>query len=483
MVTIGNTQYLQPDYLSPLPTTLDAKKSPLALLAQTCSQIGADTAAIKPSSGSMDKNKKSETSKSPSTISKTPRSNTSPQETRPLAFKPYELNVLTTKGSDDRPSSKASSTNGSVYDEKQKQSARVPSRNKTNGSPIELSAVNNNNSRETKSESGSVGKQTPIGLERKSTSPSGSQRGNSPIIRSGLEVLHGHSSKDLAMSGAFKPNSFGLNPLAALCCPPGMEQHASNPAFRPPFANGFAHHHAAMLAAAASYPPNTQNPYITYQRIKTPSGGETVIPICKDPYCTGCQFSQHNQHMMLGIPCPAGCTQCEQQKYGLAMAQAMSGIPPNNPYSQVDRSYMCTWVVSDGYCGKRCSSSDELVQHLRTHTPNLSDPTATAVLMQAQQRAIASMHPFGQLSLASSLHRGYPTGPQLSPLSSAARYHPYAKPSPAAAAAAAAAAATLPGSPYATFNPAALSNPYYSPYALYSQRLNAAAAAAAINNQ
>lgn len=454
---------------------LDAKKSPLALLAQTCSQIGADTAAIKPSSGSLDKNKKSDTtSKSPSTISKTPRSNTSPQEVRPLAFKPYELNVLTRSGdhpSSERPSSKASSTNGSVYDEKTKQSARVPSRSKINSSPIELSAVNNNNnSRETKSESGSGGKQTPSnGSERKSTSPSGSQRGNSPIIRSGLEVLHGHSS-----NGAFKPNAFGLNPLAALCCPPGMEQHATNPAFRPPFGNGFAHHHAAMLAAAASYPQNTQNPYISYTRIKTPSGGETIVPICKDPYCTGCQFSQHNQQMMLGIPCPAGCTQCEQQKYGLAMA--MSGLQPNNPYATaVDRPYLCTWVVSDGYCGKRCSSSEELVQHLRTHTPNLSDPTATAVLMQAQQRAIASMHPFGSLSLASSLHRGYPTGPQLSPLSSAAaRYHPYGKPNPAAS-------ATLPGSPYATFNPAALTNPYYSPYALYSQRLNAAAAAAAIN--
>lgn len=463
---------------------MDAKKSPLALLAQTCSQIGADTAAIKPTSGSMDKSKKSETSKSPSTISKTPRSNTSPQETRPLAFKPYELNVLT-RSSDDRPSSKTSSTNGSVYDEKQqnhhhqqKQSARVPSRSKLNCSPIELSAVNNNNnSRETKSENGSsAGKQTPNGSggERKSpTSPSsGSQRDTSPIIRSGLEVLHGHSSKDLSMNGAFKPNSFALNPLAALCCPPGMEQHA-NPAFRQPFANGFTHHHAAMLAAAAaSYPPNTPNPYISYQRIKTQSGGETIIPVCKDPYCTGCQFSQHNQQMLLGIPCQAGCTQCEQQKYGMAMA-AMSGLSPNNPYAQVDRPYMCSWVVSDGYCGKRCSTTDELMQHLRTHTPNLSDPTATAVLMQAQQRAFASMHPLGSLfsAAASPMHRGYPTGPQLSPLSSATRFHPYGKPGPATS-------ATLPGSPYATFNPAALSNPYYSPYALYSQRLNAAAAAA-----
>lgn len=468
---------------------LDAKKSPLALLAQTCSQIGADTAAIKPSSGSLDKNKKSETSKSPSTISKTPKSNTSPQETRPLAFKPYELNVLT-RSNDDRPSSKSSSTNGSVCDEKYKQnnmnsnSARVPSRNKTNSSP-ELSAVNN---RDSKSETGSAGKSTPNALDRKSTSPDRlSQRGASPIVRSGLEVLHGHSS-----NGAFKANAFGMNPLAALCCPPGMEQHA-NPAFRPPFANGFAHHHAAMLAAAAagySGAQGPQNPYISYQRVKTPSGSETVVPVCKDPYCTGCQFSQHNQQMMLGVPCPSGCTQCEHQKYGLAMA--MSGLQANNPYSQLDRPYLCSWIVGDSYCGKRCATSEELLQHLRTHTPNLSDPAATAVLVQAQQRAMASMHPLNSLFSPSSLAAqryeafcapkkvekfgaqngsyGYPA--PLSPLS-AARYHPYGKPSPSSAI-----PSTLPGSPYATFNPAAL-NPYYSPYAMYSQRLGAAAAAAA----
>ncbi|CAG0879493.1 unnamed protein product [Cyprideis torosa] len=41
----GRDQYIQPDYLTPLPTTLDAKKSPLALLAQTCSQIGADSSS------------------------------------------------------------------------------------------------------------------------------------------------------------------------------------------------------------------------------------------------------------------------------------------------------------------------------------------------------------------------------------------------------------------------------------------------------
>lgn len=42
MLSTSASQYINPDYYNPLPTTLDAKKSPLAMLAQTCSSIGKD---------------------------------------------------------------------------------------------------------------------------------------------------------------------------------------------------------------------------------------------------------------------------------------------------------------------------------------------------------------------------------------------------------------------------------------------------------
>ncbi|KAH8405109.1 hypothetical protein KR222_001720 [Zaprionus bogoriensis] len=539
VVTIGNNQYLQPDYLAPLPTTMDAKKSPLALLAQTCSQIGADSSAVKPLLA-MDKNKnKSGTcstsssasssscsgsadisaSKSPSQA-KSPKASASPITTTTtaaagtaaatttttgsevkLAFKPYETNVLSQQNQNSfrssaslseepqqqRPSSKSSSSG----------QERVPSRSKSNATPTDAAQLKE------------------LDSSRKTVSPAGSsQRGASPIVRSGMEVLSNANGtaqhpKEMssmaaaaaAAAAAYKAagaGPYGLNPLSALCCPPGMEQHAANPAFRPPFAGGFSHHHAAMLAAAAAngggYPgaPGAPggpagagaqpNPYISYQRIKTPAGGEAIVPVCKDPYCPGCPYSAHTQQMLMGAPCPAGCTQCEHQKYGMAMA---AGLPPAHPYSQAAAAaaaanaaaarsapYVCSWVVGDAYCGKRFQTSDELFTHLRTHTGNLSDPAAAAAaLAQSQAQSL-----LGTLFPPSALRGGYPT-PPLSPMSAAAaaaRYHPYGKPVPGALA-----GGPSPFGAAGAFNPAAAAaaaalGPYYSPYAMYGQRMGAA---------
>lgn len=411
---------------------MDSKKSPLALLAQTCSKVGADTSPVPLS---LDKKKVENPSKSPVSSSKTPKSTTPTTEIK-LAFKPYENNVYTR--TEERPNSKSSIAESTDLN-KSSGSNRTPSRNTP----------------ETNGDLNTSGKMTPT-ESRKSPS---SQRGASPIIRSGMEVLSG---------GAYKPGGgpYGLNPLSALCCPPGMEQHAGNPAFRQPFAAGLSHHAAMLAAAASGYPGASSNPYISYQRIKTASG-EAVVPVCKDPYCPGCPYSAHTQQMMMGAPCPAGCTQCEHQKYGLMAAGLAGGLPPNHPYTaaahaaaasataQMRAPYACSWITGDSYCGKRFNTSDELFTHLRTHTGNLSDPQAAAAALAQSQAQ----------SLLGSLYapRGFPSAP-LSPMS-AARYHPYGKPG-------------LPQqSPFGPgMNPAAMSlAPFYASYAMYGQRLGSAA--------
>ena len=216
--------------------------------------------------------------------------------------------------------------------------------------------------------------------------------------------------------------------------------------------------------AAASYSAALA---LHYSRMgaKPPSGAESS---CRDPYCTGCTPPPPHSSLSLGasvppllpahpmIHCPLACPsslaglQCDH----LRLRSSEQTSPPSQP-----KPFVCNWIVADNYCGKRFASSEDLLQHLRTHT-SLSS-------MTAETTSSSSLASSSSSSMPSSQHRAYPT-PPLSPLS-AARYHPYAMKNPAAAGPPS--APSLPPSlmhGYGAQHPALA--PYYSHLALFGPR-------------
>lgn len=420
MLTAGNNQYLQPDYLSPLPSTLDSKKSPLALLAQTCSQIGADSSKPLPTSDKKkDDEKKEKNTPSPPDVRRSP------------AFKPYESSLKKEESMEEKSSS-----------------GRPASSSHINQRP---SSVSSNGGSSVKEDGG-----------RRSieTATSSSSASTTPIIRSGLEVLAGHP-KDVPL-GTYRP---GVSPFLPTGYP-GFETH---PALRGAPPGLFASQFIPALSLASTYsgaaaalystaglgtsmPPSLlTSPYLTYTRVKTAGGGEAIVPVCRDPFCTGCPYSIQNNHLLQsGGACPPSCTQCEQAKAALSTLPGLASVPPSSlvpassllptspslytPVSSASsqllggapRPYVCNWIAGDAYCGKRFSSSEELLSHLRSHTTVTSDASALSLLSNPLHAHAALLN-----SAHSSLQgfrqtAAYPP-PSLSPLT-AGRYHPYGKP-------------------------------------------------------
>ena len=401
-------------------------KSPLQLLAQTCSQIGADPGSNKSNSSSGNGNSSSnsletktkEKSKAASPALIVSDNAASPgggggvhhpgavtQVNRPVSFKPYET---------DR--KKANKTPSSVI----------------SLSPSSSGSNNNNMSPNKSPTSGSAGS---TGSHKTTSSSASSTSETTPVIRSGMEVLAGHH-KDLPL---------GLY---------------ANPAFRPPAA-GAGHAGYPGAGAASLIPPTT-----LAASLAAAAAGSLGNSVCRDPYCRDptCPTAMYNAQLaasLMASGLPPGYAELIQahkaSSTAAAVASAANGSGP----------YICNWMNGrEGYCGKRHTSAEELLQHLRTHT-NLS--TSDSAMYSASAAAAANFQ------------RSY--GSALSSMNSAAsRFHPYA----AAAAAAAAAAKTSalpsslsalgvppphsmpPGLPPSLYSPAAASSLYAS---LYGVRL------------
>ncbi|RUS76314.1 hypothetical protein EGW08_015921 [Elysia chlorotica] len=596
MLTSGVSQYLHPDYLQPLPTTLDAKKSPLALLAQTCSAIGKDSAPSKPiipplEKGAKDNNnekisssdRSGDSDSSSSSSSKRPNSRGHKESGRDSSnsasskpgfrtFPPKEIPPLVPISSNGEtgksgriPSAElkpATSPLMSAGATSLTVPASLPRPVSANGAPRSVSrgstgkadsdhhhhqhhhngghhhhqqhnSSSNHHSQHSSSSHHHRHRDSPASSASSSSSSSSSTTSSSHQARASSSPSYSKSSSQAASSVIQSPAS---SSSAVKQPPPAHPSHSSMLGGLPAHLGGYPNplalmghgldassYHSALAAhsslssysaAAAAACASAQSsalkaaacgtaalsPFVAYARVRTPSGASTLVPVCRDPYCTNCQLTVQNSHLSSHCNAP-GCAQCAHEKSltslsalsslpGAAAASSML-LPPLSsassalsggsmsalsslhslyPHSALAAAahqglppYVCSWVAGSDYCGKRFNSSEELLQHLRTHTSSL-DVSSLAASYAGLGGIHSGLGAYPHLSAPlspNSLRRAYPTS--LSPVSSllsASRYHPYKSPLSGV------------GAPPPQSLPPV--GPYYSPYTLYGQRIGAA---------
>ncbi|XP_030647670.1 zinc finger protein 703 [Chanos chanos] len=519
-----HSEYLQPLTSAPVSIELDAKKSPLALLAQTCSQIG------KPDPPPSSKLSSITSSSISDKDGRSSSSNLKPMEQQQMtedksSFKPYSKSGgecrkdgIGPNGSADKAGFRVPAGTGTVTcgsfsprgasprtgSPPQHTAGQVQTHRHAPSPPSQKTAHSqaphmdpkpacgdhsngdhgNGNSAAGKKDS----EQTKPGLDN-------AQLANSSRARASTNSSNASSASSPQPDAKAdpQPSQTGLGTGHIAPVSPFKPGHTSFPL--PPSSIGY---HGSIVGAYGGYPSqyvpglDPAKSSLVGSGMGVPGKHPSSSPLtgasppsfmqglCRDPYCLSYPNAPH-----LG---GSSCTSCVHDpsstlKSGFSLmypshhlhtlhpsALSSSATPtlshplysygfmlPNEPLA-----HACNWVSVGGPCDKRFATSEELLAHLRTHT---ALPGVDGKLLAGYPSSVTS-------GASCHLHLPPPSSPGALPSSftlrgspglGLARYHPYGK-------------AHLPGAPSLPLPSLPATTPYYSPYALYSQRLGSASA-------
>ena len=150
---------------------------------------------------------------------------------------------------------------------------------------------------------------------------------------------------------------------------------------------------------------------------------------CQDPYCTNCKTQKTSTSSSSNHGCGPHCFGHHHHDSSSILSGSLSTVPSSMshlyPYAgfmlraQNDQNgpFICNWVQDSKNCGKNFTTSEELLQHLRTHT-SAANASSTPLHTPCNIPGCPCGFKSSSISGPTRLH-------------STARYHPYFMPSPA----------------------------------------------------